>query len=57
MRDLACLDGDPEPVEAYARYGAWLPFAHRNRTFYEALARDLGYELDQLEGEPGELTF
>jgi hypothetical protein len=57
MRDLACLDGDPYPEEAYARYGEWLPFAHRNRTFYEALAGDLGYELDELEGGPGDLIF
>jgi hypothetical protein len=57
MRDLVCWEGDPDPEEAYARFREWLPFAHRNRTFYEALARDLGYELDQLEGGPGELIF
>ena len=47
MRDLACLDGDPGPEEAYARYCEWLPFARRNRTFYEDLANDLGYEIDE----------
>ena len=57
MRDLVCWEGDPDPEEAYARFREWLPFAHRNRTFYEALAGDLGYELDQLEGGPGELIF
>jgi hypothetical protein len=57
MRDLVCWEGDPDPEEAYARFREWLPFAHRNRTFYKALARDLGYELDQLEGGPGELIF
>jgi len=31
----------------YARYQQWLPFAHRNRSFFEASARDLGYELDE----------
>jgi len=35
----------------------WLPFTHRTRTFYEGLARDLGYELHELEGGPGELIF
>jgi len=57
MHDLARLEEDPDPEEAYERYKEWLPFAHRNRTFYEALARDLGYELGELEGGPGELIF
>jgi len=33
------------------------PFTHRNRTFYEDLAGDLGYELDALEGGPIEFIF
>jgi hypothetical protein len=57
MHDLARLEEDPDPEEAYARYKEWLPFSHRSWTFYEALARDLGYELDELEGGPGELIF
>jgi hypothetical protein len=57
MHDLARLEENPDPEEAYERYREWLPFAHRNRSFYEALARDLGYELDELEGGPGELIF
>jgi hypothetical protein len=57
MYDLARLEEEANPEEAYGRYKEWLPFSHRNRTFYEALARDLGYELDELEGGPGELIF
>jgi hypothetical protein len=57
MHDLARLEENPDPEEAYERYREWLPFAHRNRSFYEALARDLGYELDELEGGPGELIY
>ena len=57
MHDLARLEEDPDPEEAYGRYMEWLPFAYRNRTFYEALSRDLGYELVELEGGPGELIF
>lgn len=57
MRDLAGLGADPDPKEAYARYRLWLPFAFRNRAFFEASAADLGYELHELEGGPGERLF
>ncbi len=57
MHELACLEEASNPQEAYARYQQWLPFAHRNRSFFEASARDLGYELDELEGGPGEKLF
>ena len=39
MRELAHLEAPPDPEEAYDRYKKWLPFAHRNRAFYEASAR------------------
>ena len=57
MRELAHLEEPPDPEEAYDRYKKWLPFARRNRAFYEASARDLGYELEELEGGPGERLF
>ena len=57
MRDLAHLEGAPDAKEAYERYSEWLPFAHRVRTFFEASAKDLGYELEELEGGPGERLF
>ncbi len=57
MHDLARLEGPSDPQEAYARYEEWLPFAHRNRSFFEASARDLGYELDDLAYGPGERLF
>jgi hypothetical protein len=57
MRELVRLDGSPDPEEAYDRYKQWLPFAHRNRAFFEASARDLGYELDELAQGPGERLF
>ncbi len=57
MHDLARLQDPPDPKEAYARYSEWLPFAHRNRNFFEASARDLGYELDELAHGPGEKLF
>ena len=57
MRELAHYEEPPDPEEAYDRYKKWLPFAHRNRAFYEASARDLGYELEELEGGPGERLF
>jgi hypothetical protein len=46
MHDLGCHEEDPDPEEAYDRYREWLPFTHRNRTFYKGLARDLSYELE-----------
>jgi hypothetical protein len=57
MRELAHLETAPDPEEAYDRYKKWLPFAHRNRAFFESSARDLGYELEELEGGPGERLF
>lgn len=57
MRDLVGLEDRPDPEEAYGRYKEWLPFAHRNAAFVEATARDLGYERDELEGEPGERLY
>lgn len=57
MHDLANLDVPPDPEEAYARYEQWLPFAYRNRAFFEASASELGYNLHDLEGGPGERLF
>lgn len=57
MSELARLDGPPDVEEAYARYGEWLPFAHRNQAFFEASAKDLGYELKELDHNPGERLF
>ena len=57
MGDLAGLEGDPDPEEAYECYKEWLPFAHRNREFFEASARDLGYDLDDLARAPGQRLF
>lgn len=57
MRDLVHLEDPPDPEEAYGRYERWLPFAYHNRAFFETAARDLGYELDELEGGPGEKLF
>ena len=57
MHDLTRLQGPSDPQEAYARYEEWLPFAHRNRTFFEASARNLGYNLDDLAHGPGERLF
>jgi len=56
MRDLARLE-ESDPAEAYERYVDWLPFAYRNRAFFEATARDLGYELDELTHTPGQKLF
>lgn len=57
MRELARIKEAPDPEEAYARYTDWLPFAHRVRAFYEASAKDLGYELEDLANQPGERLF
>lgn len=57
MRDLVDLDAASDAEEAYARYERWLPFAYRNRAFFKASASDLGYELHELEGGPGERLF
>ena len=57
MRDLVHLEDLPNPEEAYDRYGRWLAFAYRSRAFFEISAKDLGYDLDELEGGPGERLF
>ncbi len=56
-RDLARLEEPPDPRESYERYEGWLPFAHRNRAFFEASAKDLGYELHELDRSPGDRLF
>ena len=57
MRELARLEDAPDATEAYERYSEWLPFAHHVRAFFEASAKDLGYELDELAHGPGEKLF
>ncbi|CAA9442308.1 MAG: hypothetical protein AVDCRST_MAG14-69 [uncultured Rubrobacteraceae bacterium] len=57
MRNLAGIEEPPPVGESYDRYKEWLPFAHRNRAFFEASARDLGYELEDLNYGPGERLF
>jgi hypothetical protein len=57
MWDLVRLEEPPDPKESYERYEEWLPFAHRNRAFFEASARDLGYELYELDRSPGDRLF
>jgi len=46
----------PDPEEAYAITGSG-PFAHRNRAFYEGLANDLGYELDEARRRSGRVDL
>ena len=57
MRDLARLEDAPDPRDRFERYKEWVPFAQRNRAFFEASARDLGYDLDDLAQEPGKRLF
>lgn len=57
MAELARLDDRQDPEEAYERYREWLPFAHRDQAFFEASARDLGYDLEELNQRPGERLF
>jgi len=57
IRDLARLEEEPDLEESYARYKEWLPFTHRVRSFFEATAADLGYELDDLAQGPGKRLF
>jgi hypothetical protein len=57
MRDLAHLEEAPDAKEAYERYSEWLPFAHHVRAFFEASAKDLGYELKELAHGPGEKLY
>ncbi len=57
MRNLAGIEEPSATEEACDRYKEWLPFAHRNRAFFEASAKDLGYELEDLNYGPGERMF
>jgi hypothetical protein len=57
MQNLAGLVEPPSREESYERYKEWLPFAHRSRAFFEASAKDLGYELRALDRSPGERLF
>ena len=57
MREMARLEDIPDPEERYERYKEWLPFAHRNRAFFEASAKDLGYDLKDLAQAPGKRLF
>ena len=57
MRDLARTQDSPDPKECYESYKECPPFAHRNRAFYEATARELGYGLRELDRNPGERLF
>lgn len=57
MRGLAKLEGLPQTKEAYLRYTEWLPFAHHNWAFWEATARDLGYERREITQGPGNKLF
>jgi hypothetical protein len=57
MRDLAHLEEAPDAKEAYERYSEWLPFAHHVRAFFEASAKDLGYEFEELAHGPGEKLY
>jgi hypothetical protein len=57
MRDLAHLEEAPDAKEAYERYSEWLPFAHHVRAFFEASAKDLGYEFEVLAHGPGEKLY
>jgi hypothetical protein len=57
MRELARLEEPPDAKESYARYTEWLPFSHHVRAFFEASAKDLGYELEELTQDPGRRLF
>ena len=57
VHDLARLEEPPDPKESYERYEEWLPSAHRNRAFFEASAKDLGYEMHELDRSPGDRLF
>jgi hypothetical protein len=57
MRDLVRTQDSADPEECYERYKEWLPFAHRNRAFFEATARELGYGLEELDRNPGDRLF
>src|SRR5918997_513797 len=57
MREMVRLEDIPDPEEGYERYKEWLPFAHRNRAFFETSAKDLGYDLKDLAQAPGKRLF
>jgi hypothetical protein len=57
MQNLTRIEEPPDLEESYSRYKEWLPFAHLNETFFEASAKDLGYELDELNQSPDERLF
>jgi hypothetical protein len=57
MYDLVRIEEPPSAGEAYDQYKEWLPFAHRNQAFFEVSARDLGYELKDLNYSPGDRLF
>ena len=57
LQNLARIEDAPDPKESYERYKGWLPFAHRNRAFFEASAKDLGYELRELDRSPARGSF
>jgi hypothetical protein len=57
MRGLARAQDSADPEECYERYKEWLPFAYRNRAFFEATARELGYGLHALDRNPGDRLF
>ena len=57
MRGLARAQDSADPEECYERYKEWLPFAHRNWTFFEATAEELGYRLHELDRNPGDRLF
>ena len=44
MAQLALLDCDAGPQEAYARYEQWLPFAYRVNEMTTAVSQDLDYQ-------------
>jgi len=56
MQDLA-RKASTDSEECYDRYKEWLPFAHRNWTFFEATAKELGYGLHELDRNPGDRLF
>jgi hypothetical protein len=39
------VDCDANPAEVYRRYSEWLVFAERRRSFVDAVAKSLGYQL------------
>lgn len=57
MRGIARTQDSAGPEECYERYKQWLPFAHRNRAFFEATARELGYGLYELNRNPDDRLF